>query len=130
MLDRIDIHVEVPAVSFRELQSSGDGEESSATIRTRVETARQIQQQRYGRSKNTTNATMSHRQQKAYCELDTTAQGYLEHAMTELQFSARAHNRIIKDARTLADLGGSESIRPDDILEAIQFRSLDRKLFS
>ncbi len=73
---------------------------------------------------------MSNRQQKTCCELDTTAQGYLEHAMHELNFSARAHNRILKVARTLADLGGSESIRPEDVLEAIQFRSLDRKLFS
>ncbi len=130
LLDRIDIHVEVPAVSFRELQSPGEGGESSATIRARVEAARDIQRQRYGRSKATTNATMSNRQQKACCELDTTAQGYLEHAMHELNFSARAHNRILKVARTLADLGGSESIRPEDVLEAIQFRSLDRKLFS
>jgi len=67
---------------------------------------------------------------KAHCQFDSTASGYLEHAMEEMNFSARAHDRILKVARTLADLVGSESIRPDDILDAIQLRSLDRRLFT
>ncbi len=130
LLDRIDIHVEVPSVSFRELQSPGDGGESSATVRARVEAARAIQRERFSPAKTTTNSVMTSRQQKQCCKLDATARGYLEHAMRELHFSARAHDRILKVARTLADLGSSHSIRPDDILEAIQFRTLDRKLFS
>ena len=73
---------------------------------------------------------MGSRQVRQHCKLTPEATGYLEHAMEEMNFSARAHDRILKVARTLADLGGSEQIRPNDILEAIQFRSLDRKLFS
>ncbi len=67
---------------------------------------------------------------KAHCQINSEATGYLEHAMEEMNFSARAHDRILKVARTLADLAGAENIRPSDILEAIQYRSLDRKLFS
>ena len=73
---------------------------------------------------------MGAREVREHCKLDSESKGYLEHAMEQMNFSARAHDRILKVARILADLGGSESIRPDDILEAIQFRSLDRKLFS
>jgi magnesium chelatase family protein len=72
----------------------------------------------------------SSRQMKVHCQIDAEATGYLEHAMEEMNFSARAHDRILKVARTLADLAGSENIRPADVLEAIQYRSLDRKLFS
>ena len=67
---------------------------------------------------------------KQHCKLDPESRGYLEHAMEEMNFSARAHDRILKVARTLADLAGAENIRPPDILEAIQYRSLDRKLFA
>lgn len=129
LLDRIDLHVEVPLVEFRELSSQHQGE-SSGTIRERVIAARKIQAARFKSRSATTNAAMGPRQVKAHCQLDSTASGYLEHAMEEMNFSARAHDRILKVARTLADLGGSECIRPDDILEAIQFRSLDRKLFN
>ena len=73
---------------------------------------------------------MGSRQVRQYCQLNAEASGYLEHAMEEMNFSARAHDRILKVARTLADLSGSPDIRPNDILEAIQYRSLDRKLFS
>ena len=130
LLDRIDIHAEVPAVTFQELQGRGDGGESSAIIRARAEAARDIQGQRFGAATTTTNASMSSRQLKACCQLDETSRGYLEQAMNELHLSARAHDRILKVARTLADLAASEHIRADDILEAVQFRSLDRKLFS
>jgi magnesium chelatase family protein len=128
--DRIDLHVEVPSVSFRELSASTESGESSATIRQRVKAAREIQQQRFARSKINTNAAMTSRQQNTCCQLDETSRGYLEHAMQELHLSARAHDRILKVARTLADLAGAPDIRPNDVLEAIQFRSLDRKLFT
>jgi magnesium chelatase family protein len=130
LLDRIDIHVEVPSVSFRELSANTESGESSATIRQRVVAAREIQLRRFKKSRHNSNASMSPREVKTHCQLNSESSGYLEHAMGEMNFSARAHDRILKVARTLADLGGSESIRPNDILEAIQFRSLDRKLFT
>lgn len=130
LLDRIDIHVEVPLVDFRELSSNTHSGEASGTIRTRVAAARQIQHERFRKSGHATNAAMTSRQVRQHCQLDAEATGYLEQAMEEMSFSARAHDRIHKVARTLADLGGSPNIRPQDILEAIQYRSLDRKLFS
>jgi magnesium chelatase family protein len=129
LLDRIDLHVEVPLVEFRELSSGAPGEKSSQ-IRGRVVAARRVQTERFRKSSNTTNASMSPRQVKQHCALDSESNGYLEHAMEQMNFSARAHDRILKVARTLADLAGSENIRPADVLEAIQYRSLDRKLFS
>jgi magnesium chelatase family protein len=120
----------VPLVEFRELSSMTGGGESSATIRARVAAAREIQSQRFRKSANATNSAMSPRQVKQFCILDSESSGYLEHAMGEMSLSARAHDRILKVARTLADLAGSENIRPADVLEAIQYRSLDRKLFS
>jgi magnesium chelatase family protein len=129
LLDRIDIHVEVPLVPFRELSSEGGGGESSAVIRARVEAAREIQLGRLRKSSARTNSAMGPRQMKQHCKLDSESRSYLEHAMEEMGFSARAHDRILKVARTLADLSGSPDIRANDVLEAIQFRSLDRKLF-
>jgi magnesium chelatase family protein len=130
LLDRIDLHVEVPMVDFRELTSQGPNGEKSETIRERVVQARKIQDERFRKSSNTSNAAMSSRQMKQHCKIDAEATGYLEHSMREMNFSARAHDRILKVARTLADLSGSPDIRPNDVLEAIQYRSLDRKLFS
>jgi magnesium chelatase family protein len=130
LLDRIDIHVEVPLVNFRELTSVVITGESSAVIRERVAAARNIQVARLKTAKLSTNAAMGAKQVRECCKLDAEGKGYLEHAMEQMNFSARAHDRILKVARTLADLAGSENIRPDDILEAIQFRSLDRKLFT
>jgi len=130
LLDRIDIHVEVPLVTFRELSSEGGGGDSSSVIRGRVMAAREIQLGRLRKSSARTNSSMSPRQVKQFCRLDSESTGYLEHAMEEMGFSGRAHDRILKVARTLADLGGSPEIRSNDVLEAIQFRSLDRKLFS
>ena len=128
--DRIDIHCEVPLVDFRELSSNTKTGESSATIRKRVIAARGIQLERFKKSSNSTNSSMGSRQVRQHCQLNCEGTGYLEHAMEEMNFSARAHDRILKVARTLADLAGSMEIRPNDILEAIQLRSLDRKLFS
>jgi magnesium chelatase family protein len=73
---------------------------------------------------------MSPRQVREHCKLDSTGSGYMEHAMEQMNFSARAHDRILKVARTISDLAGSDAIRADDVLEAIQYRSLDRKLFA
>ena len=128
--DRIDLHVEVPLVDFRELSSETNIGEKSAAIRGRVQAARQIQLDRFQKASNSTNSAMGSRQVRQHCKLDTESTGYLEHAMEEMNFSARAHDRILKVARTLADLAGAEDIRANDILEAIQYRSLDRKLFS
>jgi magnesium chelatase family protein len=130
LLDRIDLHVEVPLVDFRELTGNAPTGDKSATIRERVVQARRIQGERFRKSANATNSSMSPRQMKVHCQVDAEGTGYLEHAMEEMNFSARAHDRILKVARTLADLGGAVNIRPADVLEAIQYRSLDRKLFS
>ena len=87
LLDRIDLQIEVPLVQFRELSSTTGGGESSATIRARVDTARKIQSERFRKSSNATNSTMSPRQVKQFCILDSESSGYLEHAMEELNFS-------------------------------------------
>jgi magnesium chelatase family protein len=130
LLDRIDIHCEVPLVDFRELSSNTNTGEASKVIRERVVAARGIQQERFKKSSNSTNSSMGSRQVRQHCQLSAEGNGYLEHAMEEMNFSARAHDRILKVARTLADLAGAMEIRSDDVLEAIQYRSLDRKLFS
>jgi magnesium chelatase family protein len=128
LLDRIDLHVEVPLVDFRELSTASGGEKSES-IRQRVMQAREIQRRRFDGKPDQTNASMSARQVKECCRLDRESSGYLEHAMEQMNFSARAHDRILKVARTLADLAGAEQIRPTDTLEAIQYRALDRNLF-
>ncbi len=128
LLDRIDLHVEVPLVEYRELATASSGEKSER-IRERVMQARDLQRKRFAGSAAQTNSAMGARQVKEHCQLDAESMSYLEHAMEQLNFSARAHDRILKVARTLADLAGSEAIRPNDVLEAIQYRSLDRNLF-
>lgn len=130
LLDRIDLHVEVPLVDFRELSSDAASGDKSETIRQRVVAAREIQAERFKKFSNSTNSSMGSRQVRQHCKLDAESNGYLEHAMEEMNFSARAHDRILKVARTLADLSGVMEIRANDILEAIQYRSLDRKLFA
>ena len=130
LLDRIDIHIEVPSVRYQDLSGARRGE-SSAAIRARVAEARRIQQERFrGNRRVTCNAGMGAKEVQAHAPVSPEAQDLLKMAMTEMNFSARAHDRIHKVARTLADLAGSTNIRPQDILEAIQYRSLDRKLFS
>ena len=109
--DRIDIHCEVPLVDFRELSSNANTGESSETIRERVIAARRIQLERFRKSANSTNSSMSSRQVRQHCQLNAESTGYLEHAMEEMNFSARAHDRILKVARTLADLAGAPNIR-------------------
>ena len=128
LMDRIDIHVDVPAVKFNELRGNGvEPSEASATIRERVIRARDIQLARFGDDDGVfSNSAMSPKQIRVYCELDSKCEALLENAMQRQGLSARAHDRILKVARTIADLEGSERIQSDHISEAINFRSLDR----
>ena len=127
LLDRIDLHIEVTPVALEEL-SSDRVEESSATIRERVIRARAIQTARFeGIEGVHTNAMMNSRMVREYCPLDSAARTLLERAMERLKLSARAYDRIIKVARTIADLAGEAQIAPSHIAEAITYRSLDRE---
>ena len=129
LLDRIDLHVEVPAVKFRDMSAERTGE-TSAQIRARVVVARQRQQERFkGRKHITCNARMGTRELKQFCALDEATKSLLHQAMTDMNFSARAYDRILKVARTIADLEGAENITGDHIGEAVQYRSLDRNLW-
>jgi magnesium chelatase family protein len=126
--DRIDIQIDVPPVAVRELHDQGPAPEASADIRARVADARARQLRRYGDDHIHTNAQLKPRLLKRYCGLDRVGQELLEQAMTKLGLSARAHGRILRVARTIADLAGSERIEPHHVAEAIQYRSLDRRL--
>lgn len=126
--DRIDIHIEVPPVPVRELHDQGPAPEPSAMIRKRVLEARERQAGRYRQEGIHTNAQLKPRHVKRYCGLDRAGQDLLEQAMTRLGLSARAHGRILRVARTIADLAGAESLEPVHVAEAIQYRSLDRRL--
>ncbi len=125
LLDRIDIHLDVPAVKYRELRA-GEAVESSAEIRARVEGARRIQQERFAGSKIYANAQMISRLIRKHCQLNAACEQLLETAMNRMGLSARAHDRILKVGRTIADLEGVSEIAPKHIAEAIQYRSLDR----
>jgi magnesium chelatase family protein len=125
LFDRIDIHVEVPAVPHRDLK--GDfGAEPSEKIRKRVAAARAIQSDRLSRTKIYCNAQMSSRHIKKHCRIDDACDSLLESAIDKLGLSARAYKRILKIARTIADLEGAADIQVDHISEAIQYRTLDR----
>ena len=130
LLDRIDLHVEVPQVKFREISGDKTGE-TSAQIRERVIAARQLQQKRFAhKPKITCNARLGPKELKEFCALDDSTKELLKNAMTELNFSARAYDRILKVARTIADLASSENILSEHISEAIPYRSLDRQLWT
>ncbi|MCK4262084.1 YifB family Mg chelatase-like AAA ATPase [bacterium] len=129
LLDRIDIHIEVPALEYKELTEERDGEPSE-DIRRRVNGARDIQRERFKEKGLHSNASMSQKQIKKYCRLDEDGTELLKMAINELGISARAYDRILKVARTIADLAASEEILPDHISEAIQYRSLDRNLWA
>ncbi|PIQ99055.1 MAG: hypothetical protein COV66_14305 [Nitrospinae bacterium CG11_big_fil_rev_8_21_14_0_20_45_15] len=125
LLDRIDIHIEVPALKYKELSSEASGE-PSAQIRKRVEAARKIQLQRFQGERNFFNSGMTNRQLKKYCVLDEAGRNIMSLSMEKLGLSARAHDRILKVARTIADLAGEENILAEHVAEGIQYRSLDR----
>ena len=130
LLDRIDLHIEVPQVKFQDITSERTGE-ASACIRDRVVTARRRQQARFKlKPKITCNARMGSRELKQYCALDEATLEMLKFAMADLNFSARGYDRILKVARTIADLAGIENVASDHISEAIQYRSLDRQLWT
>jgi magnesium chelatase family protein len=128
LLDRIDLHIEAPALSIPELRSAAPGE-SSATLRERIACASQRQKNRFLSSSINCNARMNHRHIREHCSLEAAQGNLLERAMEELALSARAYDRILKVARTIADLANTERIETPHLLEAIQYRSLDRNLF-
>lgn len=140
LLDRIDIHIEVPAVQYKELRQGAEGE-SSAAIRERVLLARERQLARFHPADEGTatsrrhkpifaNAQMSSQQIRVFCELSSDAERLLERAMQQQGLSARAHDRILKVSRTIADLEGAQDIAVKHIAEAIQYRTLDRSYWS
>jgi len=129
LLDRIDIHIEVPAVAFREL-SGGTPGTSSAEMRRQVVGARQIQTARFHGSPTRHNGQMTHRQTRQFCQLDDEGRNLLKGAMAEMGLSARAHDKILRVARTIADLDRSDSIRNMHLSEAINYRILDRQLWT
>ena len=129
LLDRIDLHAEVPQVRFQEITANRDGE-PSASIRDRVITARQLQEQRFdGRVRVTCNARMQARDIKQYCQLADEPKNLLRMAMDELNLSARAYDRILKVSRTIADLAGADAINSEHLSETLQYRTLDRQLW-
>jgi magnesium chelatase family protein len=128
LMDRIDIHIDVPAVNYKEMRA-GIEPEGSAVIRARVERAREIQLKRFAsasKHKIYSNAQMTPRHIRTFCELSPNCERLLERAMTQQGLTARAHDRILKVARTVADLEGAQVIEDKHIAEAIQYRSLDR----
>ena len=126
LLDRIDLHLEVPAVAYAELSAGGG--ESSTAVRARVEAARQRQLERLAGSGARVNARMSGRQVRRYCPVPPEATRLLAQAVSRLGLSARGHDRVLKVARTIADLLGCERIAAEHVFEAVQYRGLDRGL--
>ena len=130
LLDRIDIHIEVPAVKYKELRAPSAAEESIA-VRRRVLEARQRQLERFkGDKKIYANAQMMPKLIRKYCAIAADGEKLLENAITRLGLSARAHDRILKVARTIADLDGAASIESKHLSEAIQYRTLDRSYWA
>jgi magnesium chelatase family protein len=125
LLDRIDIHIEVPAVPYNALKGT-EKSESSKHIRDRVASARKVQAQRFSRTRIHCNAQMNSRQIKRYCNIDEASHRLLENAVDKLGLSARAHNRILKIARTIADIEARPEMSERHIAEAVQYRNLDR----
>ncbi len=128
LLDRIDIHIEVPAVAYRELKSEQAGS-TSELMRESVVQAREVQTRRFVSSTTRSNARMTSRQLRKFCEVDSEGEELMKAAMSELGLSARAHDKVLRVARTIADLEGSETIRAFHLSEAINYRLLDRNLW-
>ncbi len=129
LLDRIDIHIEVPGVPFEELSSTTDGT-SSAQMREHVERARLRQKERFSKTNTLYNAQMSTRELREHCQLDPVCRKLLRDCCNELGLSARAHDKILRVSRTIADLDDSDSIEAAHLQEAINYRMLDRNLFA
>jgi magnesium chelatase family protein len=129
LLDRIDIHIEVPAVPFRELSGETPGTRS-LEMRAQVVSARQIQEARFMGTKTRYNARMAHRQVREFCRLDDAGSNVLKAAVSELGLSARAHDKVLRVARTIADLEGSDRIESQHVHEAVNYRMLDRQLWA
>jgi len=128
LLDRIDIHIEVPSVKYKDLSDETSGEKSEI-IRERVKIARDIQLKRFKEGRVFSNAQMSYRMVRKYCKLDQVSMDLLKMALTELGFTARCYDKILRVSRTIADLEGKENITSDHVSEAIQYRSLDRNMW-
>jgi magnesium chelatase family protein len=128
LMDRIDLHIEVPAVQYKDLSAKSSGK-SSKDILDQVNKARNIQAERFHKMKIFKNADMGSRQIRKFCAIDSASEAILEKAMDRLGFSARAYSRILKISRTIADLEESADIKSDHVAEAIQYRSLDRRIF-
>lgn len=127
LLDRIDIHIDVPAVRFKELTGTASPEpEGSSSIRKRVVEARRRQSERLSEDGIFSNAQMGPRQIRSHCRIDAASEQMLERAMTRLGLSARAYDRILKVSRTIADLEGATEIQSPHVAEAVGYRSLDR----
>ncbi|MBI4713242.1 MAG: YifB family Mg chelatase-like AAA ATPase [Planctomycetes bacterium] len=129
LLDRIDIHIEVPSIAYRDLANKTEGTSSSEMRKITIQ-AREIQQTRFKADKITTNSQMNNRHIKKYCKLDDSSESLIKQAIDELGLSDRAYTRILKVARTVADIERCEHIQPEHISEAIQYRSLDRSRFA
>lgn len=129
LLDRIDLHIEVPSVKYEELEAKAAGE-PSAEIRKRVEAAGRIQLERYDGKRVYSNSRLTPELMSKYCTPEPEASELLKEAFDNLGLSARAHNRILKVSRTIADLAGEEVIKAEHIAEAIQYRALDKKFFN
>lgn len=129
LLDRMDLHVEVPRVKLEQLQDQGGGE-TSASLREKVIKARDIQQKRFARSKIKLNSQMRPADVRKYCHLNDASQDLLKSVFNRLHLSARAYDRVLKIARTIADLEEAEKIETAHLAEALQYRSLDRKYWS
>jgi len=125
LLDRIDIHLTVPAVAYEKLAEARQGE-SSKNIRERVVRARQVQEQRFRNSSSRNNSGMNRKEFETYAELADSSRKILQLAMTKMGLSVRAYDRILKVARTIADLAGEQKIDTPHVAEAIQYRNLDR----
>lgn len=126
ILDRIDLHIEVPSVNFNDISGDSKGE-SSASIKKRINKARLRQLERYEKENIYFNSQLKPRQMAVYCNIGRKEKELLRQAFERFNLSARAYNRILKVARTIADLEGTDDIKLDHIAEAIQHRSLDRK---
>lgn len=126
LLDRIDLQVEVPRISYQELSDTSEPE-SSATIRARIEEARNIQHERLAPFGLHSNAAMAARHIRKFCPVDEQGHKLLEMITDRMGLSARSHSRILKVARTIADLAGEEKIRQPHLAEAVQYRGLDRR---